>query len=80
MDAVSPLIAATEITVPVLLIHGEADTDTSPDHSRRVLAALRGPKRLILVPGAHHNESLRGAVWDEIDAWLDEVLHVAPGR
>lgn len=30
VDAVSPLIAATEITVPVLLIHGEADTTRHP--------------------------------------------------
>jgi len=30
---------------------------------------------LILVPGARHNESLRGsAVWTEIEQWLDEAL------
>jgi hypothetical protein len=39
-----------------------------------VLAALAGPKRLILVPGARHNESLRGMVWTEIEQWLDTVL------
>jgi alpha-beta hydrolase superfamily lysophospholipase len=74
VDAVSPVAAASAITQPVLLIHGEADTDTPPDHSRRVLAALAGPKHLILVPGARHNESLRGEVWDEIDRWIDAVL------
>ena len=74
VDAVSPVIAAARITVPVLLVHGDADTETRPDHSRRVLAALRGPKRLILVPGARHNGSLRGEVWDEIARWLDAVL------
>jgi len=74
VDAVSPVVAAAAITQPVLLIHGEADTQTPPDHSRRVLAALAGPKRLILVPGAGHNESLRGEVWDEIERWIDSVL------
>jgi uncharacterized protein len=74
VDAVSPEAAATKITIPVLLIHGAADVDTSPDHSRRVLAALAGPKRLILVPGARHNESLRGDVWPEIERWLEDVL------
>jgi uncharacterized protein len=64
----------------VLLVHGAADSDTPPEHSRRVLEALSGPKRLILVPGARHNESLRGAVWSEIERWLDEVLPSAPGR
>lgn len=79
VDAVSPVAAAAAITIPVLLIHGAADTDTPPDHSRRVLAVLAGPKRLILVPGARHNESLRGEVWDEIERWLDEVVGPAPG-
>jgi len=71
---VSPVLAAAAIKIPVLLVHGSADTDTPPDHSRAVLAALAGPKRLILVPGARHNESLRGMVWTEIEQWLDTVL------
>ena len=74
VDAVSPVAAATAITRPVLLIHGAEDTDTPPDHSRRVLAALAGPHRLMLIPGAHHNESLRGADWGAIDRWLDDAL------
>jgi pimeloyl-ACP methyl ester carboxylesterase len=74
-DAVSPLRAARSITIPVLLIHGARDTATSPDHSKRVLEALRGPKRLILVDGAGHNESLRDAgAWNEIDNWIDALV------
>jgi len=73
VDAVSPMAAAASIKIPVLLIHGAADSDTPPAHSQRVLAALAGPKRLILVPGAGHNESLRGPIWDEIERWLDGV-------
>jgi alpha-beta hydrolase superfamily lysophospholipase len=78
VDAVSPVAAAASIKSPVLLVHGAADTDTRPDHAQRVLAALTGPKRLILVPGARHNESLRGEVWREIELWLDAVLGPAP--
>ena len=74
VDAVSPVAAAAEITIPVLLIHGADDTDTPPDHSRRVLAALKGPKRLILVPSARHNQSLTGDVWDEVERWVDDVI------
>jgi hypothetical protein len=81
VDAVSPVAAASHIEKPVLIIHGGADSDTPPDHSRRIFAALTGPRRLIIVPGARHNESLRGAVWTEIEQWLDEVLgRRAPGR
>jgi len=74
VDAVSPVMAAKQIRNPVLLIHGAVDSDTPPEHSQRVLAALAGPKRLILVPGAGHNEALHGEVWAEIERWLDEVL------
>jgi hypothetical protein len=38
-----------------------------------VFAALKGPKRLILVPGATHNASLRPEVWQEIERWIDQV-------
>jgi pimeloyl-ACP methyl ester carboxylesterase len=74
-DEVSPVAAARRIRVPVLLIHGALDTDTRPDHSRRILAALGGPKELILVEGAHHNESLRAdATWQRIESWVEAVL------
>jgi pimeloyl-ACP methyl ester carboxylesterase len=74
VDRASPVAAAAGIKVPVLLIHGEADSDTPPDHSRRVFAALQGPKRLMIVPGAAHNGSLRAEVWAEIERWVDDVL------
>lgn len=73
MDDVSPVRAAVDIQVPVLLVHGAADTDTPPAHSQRVFAALAGRKRLMLVPGARHNESMRGA-WDEAERWIDEAM------
>lgn len=72
--AVSPIASAASIHLPVLLVHGDADHDTPTDHSRRVFAALAGPKRLVIVPGAGHNQSLRGEVWAEIEQWIDEVL------
>src|SRR5258705_7359632 len=74
VEAVSPARAAARIHVPALLIHGEADIDTPPDHSRRIFAALNGPKRLILVPGGTHNSALRPEVWREIDQWIDRPL------
>jgi len=74
VDEVSPVAAARKITVPVLLIHGAADVDTPPAHSQRVFEALAGPKRLILVPGAGHNQSLQPAIWPEIEQWIEAVL------
>jgi pimeloyl-ACP methyl ester carboxylesterase len=74
VDAVSPMAAAANIRVPVLLIHGAEDAETPPAHSRRVHAALTGPKRLIVVDGAGHNESLRAEVWNDIERWIEDVL------
>jgi len=74
VDAASPLAAAPRIKAPVLLLHGAADRETPPDHSRRVFDALTGPKRLIVVPGAGHNQSLRSEVWAEIDRWIDAAI------
>jgi pimeloyl-ACP methyl ester carboxylesterase len=58
----------------VLLIHGEADRDTPPAHSQRVFAALTGTKQIVLVPGAHHSQSL-GRAWDAVDRWIDDAVH-----
>ena len=75
VQAVSPRLAARNIRVPVLLLHGEADTETRSGHSVIVHAALAGPKRLILVPGAGHNQTLGNAeAWTEIDRWIDAVM------
>jgi len=75
VDAVNPERDAPRITAPVLLIHGASDLDTPPAHSRRVFAALGGPKELVIVDGAGHNQSLGGErTWQHIDRWLDDVV------
>jgi len=76
---VSPRAAAARIRVPVLLIHGADDRETLPAHSQRIYEALRGPRQLLIVPGADHNDVLRGEdVWREIETWLSG-LPTAPG-
>ena len=81
IDRVSPVKAAESIAVPVLLIHGAADVDTVPEHAERVFDALRGPKRLLMVPRAGHNASLADAkTWTEIDGWIDAVLRTGAAR
>ena len=74
-SSVSPEQAASRIKVPVFVIHGTADNSTSPEHAKRIHAALAGPKRLLLVDGARHTQSLaRPEVWNAIDQWIDAVL------
>jgi hypothetical protein len=76
VDDVHPQRSAQRITAPVLVIHGAQDVETPPAHSERVYAALNGPKRLLLVPGAGHNGSLRADVWEQIDRWIDQVFRL----
>jgi uncharacterized protein len=81
VDAVSPAQAARTIQSPVLLIHGAEDKETPPAHSQRIFEALAGPRRLMLVPGAGHNQSLYGpAVWAEIERWIEEALEIRERR
>ena len=72
--SVSPAAAAALLRIPVLLIHGADDVETRPDHSRRILSALHGPKQLILVPHAGHNQSLNPLAWNHIEQWLSGVV------
>lgn len=74
VDEVSPLAAAGRIRIPVLLLHGEQDRDTPPQHSRQVFAALGGPKKLIIVPGAKHDGALNAQTWPLVENWLDNAL------
>jgi pimeloyl-ACP methyl ester carboxylesterase len=71
VDDVSPVAAAARIRAPVILIHGVDDRETPPAHSERVLAALTGPKQIVRVAGAGHNDTLTPETWRQIDAWVD---------
>jgi pimeloyl-ACP methyl ester carboxylesterase len=74
IDEASPVAAAPHIKVPALIIHGASDVDTPPAHSQRVYDSLGGPKQLIFVPGAGHNNALNGTVWRQLDQWLHTSL------
>jgi pimeloyl-ACP methyl ester carboxylesterase len=72
IDDVDVAAAASRVKAPILLIHGADDRDTFPAHSQRIFAVVEGQKRLLLVPGAHHNESLN-AVWTDVERWVDAI-------
>ncbi len=73
---VSPLRLAPAIEAPVLLLHGEDDVKTVPDHSRRIFEALGGPRRLVVFPGVEHDEILEhDEVWQAIETFLEELAY-----
>jgi hypothetical protein len=54
----SPLASVRTTRVPILLIHGSADTNIPPHHSGELHAANPGSTKLWIVPGAGHVASL----------------------
>ncbi len=45
-----------QLAVPVLVLVGDADRIVPPASSQAVYEAARGPKQLVVVPGADHND------------------------
>jgi len=71
VDDISPREAAAHIDVPVMLLHGTLDTSIRSAHSQRIFAALKGPKRMLLVDGATHYDVLRyPVIWERIVGFL----------
>jgi fermentation-respiration switch protein FrsA (DUF1100 family) len=68
--------------VPLLLIHGDADTTFPVDDSRTMYAAARGPKYLIVLHGVQHVPFRVQAAMDVIvptvGAFLDAYLKQRP--
>jgi fermentation-respiration switch protein FrsA (DUF1100 family) len=62
-----------EVATPVLILHGEADEIIPPSQGRALLTAAREPKRIIIYPGAGHDDlSLHGSGTDAI-AFIENV-------
>jgi 3-oxoadipate enol-lactonase len=47
-----------EITVPALVVHGDADASIPVDKAQELVAGLKGAQPLVLVPGAGHAANL----------------------
>lgn len=70
-----PALADSE--AQVLLIHGAADRNIPPEHSRRLQAASPERTRLVLVENADHNTitwDRTDVIWHESTAWFDRWL------
>jgi pimeloyl-ACP methyl ester carboxylesterase len=50
---------APKLTIPVLILHGDSDDVISCDHSKELYAAIKSPKRLVVIKGGGHNNLIR---------------------
>ena len=55
-NAVSPLEAVKEISVPIFILHGTGDNLITYTYSEKVYEQANQPKELWLIPGAKHND------------------------
>ena len=67
---------ASEITIPLLLLHGAEDPMTSVDGSQILIDQCGSQdKKLIIYPGLRHevfNESINMEIFVEVSSWLDQ--------
>jgi len=84
----SPFMHVDDIDEPILLVHGEADSNsgTYPMQSRRFFNALKGhgaTARLVMLPNESHGyrarESIMHVLW-ETEQWLEKYVKNAPPR
>ena len=71
-----PIDSLAGNTIPMLFIHGAADTFITPDHSRRMQAATAGESELRLIDGAPHAASVLtapGLYAEYVAAFLEKV-------
>lgn len=73
-----PITQVARIPLPILFIHGQADTVVYPRHSQQLYDEATGPKQLLLIPGAGHAHELILAHLEEctraIREWFDQTL------
>jgi hypothetical protein len=60
-----------KVQLPVLIVHGTGDRYVPSHFSEKLFSAARGPKKLLLVPGASHNNSMHVGEEEFREAFTD---------
>lgn len=61
-------------TAPAVFILGEADEVVPPKYHMMVVDAYAGPKQVIHIPGAHHNDPTDSVTWPKVQQALDWLI------
>lgn len=75
-DRYASIETIERIDVPVLVVAGSADRIVPPTQSRRLYEAVPGPKRLVVVDGAGHNDFALLAGDELIDETVEFIQEV----
>jgi pimeloyl-ACP methyl ester carboxylesterase len=68
---------AKTIRAPAIFLLAERDEVVAPRYHRLVVDAYSGEKRVIILPGAHHNTPVDGAALRDLDQAFEWLLSVA---
>jgi len=58
------------ITVPLLIVHGEQDEVIPVEMGQRNYRAANEPKRIEVIPDAHHNDLFEHGAWEKMREFL----------
>lgn len=76
LTAYNPGAVAAQVEVPVLILHGEADTAVAPRESAALAGAFGGPVKRITYPGQGHFLYRHGQALVDAADWLAATLAV----
>ena len=72
-----PVLWLGGISVPVMVVHGDADLIVLPHHADVIYGALKGRKERVMIPGAPHPLPLydgRTQVFAHVVRWFNQTL------
>ena len=76
-DDLDSLANAAKSTAPALILSAGADWKVPPQYHERVITAYAGPKDVIRLPQAGHDDPLTPAASQQFDKGLDHLWQLA---
>ena len=61
------------VSVPLLIVHGARDIMIPVAQGRRVYNEANNPKKLVILPGAGHNDLFEHGAWDKVYEFVEDL-------
>ncbi|MFM7084521.1 MAG: alpha/beta hydrolase [Hyphomicrobium sp.] len=74
-DRYENLKFAKKISVPLLVVHGEADEVVPVEMGNEIASAVKGPSKILTFPGAGHSDHYQFGSFNKIIEWLQNLSY-----